>query len=307
MTTPTPETTGAVSNQGSWMGQALHDFTEYFVKNYPGPNTVICDPTWHAPRLFRNALYHIEQAQKLGAREIDAAPPAADGDDVAGVLRKLLKERSHRTDGDLITLAKRCHHMSRGDDCLINELEKEVEALAKREVGELKDAPEWAGTLDELADAVVVANATGNEGIFLDAVSKLIAGVRACEEMGRSEPLPTPTPAVAGECKHCGKDMVVTACASCGEPGESPAVEVTDGDMFWDDADNEFCRESIGDVVNHRWENGSLQDGGTVTIQQARKLPNIKVVVTIPEGYPDGDTEISWTDDALSASRQAGG
>ncbi len=34
---------------------ALDDFTAYFVKNYPGPNTIIGDPKWHAPRIFRAA------------------------------------------------------------------------------------------------------------------------------------------------------------------------------------------------------------------------------------------------------------
>ncbi len=36
-------------------GDALASFTEYFVKNYPA-DTVIADPAWHAPRLFRAAL-----------------------------------------------------------------------------------------------------------------------------------------------------------------------------------------------------------------------------------------------------------
>jgi hypothetical protein len=33
----------------------LAEFTEYFVKNYPGPDTIISDPKWHAPRIFRAA------------------------------------------------------------------------------------------------------------------------------------------------------------------------------------------------------------------------------------------------------------
>src|SRR5690606_25664983 len=33
---------------------ALIAFTEYVAKNYP-PNTLISDPLWHAPRLFRAA------------------------------------------------------------------------------------------------------------------------------------------------------------------------------------------------------------------------------------------------------------
>jgi hypothetical protein len=34
---------------------ALASFAEYFVKNYPGPHTIIGDPTWHAPKVFRAA------------------------------------------------------------------------------------------------------------------------------------------------------------------------------------------------------------------------------------------------------------
>lgn len=38
-------------------GRALHHFTDYFVRNYPGPDTIISDPRWHAPRIFR-AMQH---------------------------------------------------------------------------------------------------------------------------------------------------------------------------------------------------------------------------------------------------------
>ena len=33
----------------------LAEFTEYFVTNYPGPDTIISDPRWHAPKIFRAA------------------------------------------------------------------------------------------------------------------------------------------------------------------------------------------------------------------------------------------------------------
>lgn len=35
----------------------LAAFTEYFVKNYPGPDTIIARPEWHAPRIFRAARH----------------------------------------------------------------------------------------------------------------------------------------------------------------------------------------------------------------------------------------------------------
>jgi hypothetical protein len=27
-------------------------FSDYFVKNYPGPDTIIHDPSWHVPKIF---------------------------------------------------------------------------------------------------------------------------------------------------------------------------------------------------------------------------------------------------------------
>lgn len=41
---------------------ALENFTEYFVRNYPGPNTIIHDPRWHAPKLFKAALAAIHHS-----------------------------------------------------------------------------------------------------------------------------------------------------------------------------------------------------------------------------------------------------
>jgi hypothetical protein len=35
---------------------AFTQFAEYVIKNYP-PNCVIGDPAWHAPKLWRQALY----------------------------------------------------------------------------------------------------------------------------------------------------------------------------------------------------------------------------------------------------------
>ena len=35
-------------------------FAEYFIKNYPGPNTVIGRPEWHAPKIFRAAKYALD-------------------------------------------------------------------------------------------------------------------------------------------------------------------------------------------------------------------------------------------------------
>jgi hypothetical protein len=41
---------------------ALKEFDEYFAQNYPGPNTIISNPHWHAPKILRAAEFAIEQA-----------------------------------------------------------------------------------------------------------------------------------------------------------------------------------------------------------------------------------------------------
>ncbi|PWE54375.1 hypothetical protein DEM27_19875 [Metarhizobium album] len=38
-------------------------FTEYFVRNYPGPDTIIFDPRWHAPKLFAAAVQAVREAR----------------------------------------------------------------------------------------------------------------------------------------------------------------------------------------------------------------------------------------------------
>ena len=42
--------------------EAVRIFDEYFAKNYPGPNTIIGDPHWHAPKILRAAEHAIETA-----------------------------------------------------------------------------------------------------------------------------------------------------------------------------------------------------------------------------------------------------
>jgi len=44
-------------------------FMEYFRKNYPGPNTIIHDPDWHAPKIYRVALTASAFADLLAACE----------------------------------------------------------------------------------------------------------------------------------------------------------------------------------------------------------------------------------------------
>ena len=38
-------------------GDALKFFEDYFRNNYPGPDTIIFNPDWHAPKIFRAAIH----------------------------------------------------------------------------------------------------------------------------------------------------------------------------------------------------------------------------------------------------------
>jgi hypothetical protein len=40
---------------------ARQEFAQWFASNYPGPDTIIHDPFWHAPKVFRAALTAIER------------------------------------------------------------------------------------------------------------------------------------------------------------------------------------------------------------------------------------------------------
>lgn len=42
----------------------LEEFTEYFSKNYSGPNTIIHNPKWHAPKIYRAAISAYKRSQK---------------------------------------------------------------------------------------------------------------------------------------------------------------------------------------------------------------------------------------------------
>lgn len=52
---------------------AQAEFTEYFVKNYPGPDTIINAPHWHAPRIFRAAKRALQGTATAAADWTDDA------------------------------------------------------------------------------------------------------------------------------------------------------------------------------------------------------------------------------------------
>lgn len=48
---------------------AQEAFTTWFCLNYPGPHTIISDPNWHAPRIFRQAQWAIKQSSPAHTSE----------------------------------------------------------------------------------------------------------------------------------------------------------------------------------------------------------------------------------------------
>lgn len=72
--------------------EAEAEFAEYFRKNYPGPDTIIGNPDWHSPKLFRaatrihartalDALARLEDAEAAQALVVEQA--VAIGADIA--------------------------------------------------------------------------------------------------------------------------------------------------------------------------------------------------------------------------------
>ena len=39
------------------------EFREYFRTNYPGPDTIIHNPDWHAPKIYRAAIHASPQSR----------------------------------------------------------------------------------------------------------------------------------------------------------------------------------------------------------------------------------------------------
>lgn len=55
------------------MSETPEGFLNYFRQNYPGPNTVICSPDWHAPRIYRAALHFSGKDNRIAELERDLA------------------------------------------------------------------------------------------------------------------------------------------------------------------------------------------------------------------------------------------
>lgn len=72
--------------------------------------------------------------------------------------------------------------------------------------------------------------------------------------------------------------------------------------LFWNDADPEHGETSIFEVIDREWNGGCMEHGAEMVIQQAVRLPNIRVrLIPCPT---DGDDYFDYEviDTALSAT-----
>jgi hypothetical protein len=53
--------------------KALATFMEYFRTNYPGPDTIICKPDWHAPKIFRAVEAALAASRSESEKPVDMA------------------------------------------------------------------------------------------------------------------------------------------------------------------------------------------------------------------------------------------
>ena len=74
-------------------------------------------------------------------------------------------------------------------------------------------------------------------------------------------------------------------------PQAAPVAQLSEppeADMFWNNDDPERCADSIHEVLEWEWQDGILQVGDIRTIQQAMKMPNVRVRVTSAKNDEDG-------------------
>jgi len=65
----------SVREEARRIDDALAEFTEYFVANYPGPSTIISNPKWHASKIFRAAERALQHAPARVAEGVPGRDP----------------------------------------------------------------------------------------------------------------------------------------------------------------------------------------------------------------------------------------
>lgn len=116
--------------------KALNEFTDYFARNYPGPETIIGDPHWHAPKIFR-AAEHALRTEPFQA-EVKRWLVACFGEEIAS--DKV--ERNHRFIEEALELVQAC-------GCTASEAHQLVDYVFGRPKGEMEQ--EVGGAMNTLA------------------------------------------------------------------------------------------------------------------------------------------------------------
>lgn len=68
--TPKDNVPAVPSRRSEAYAAAQQAFADYFARNYPGPDTIIFDPAWHAPKLFAAACRAITETNDAEAAAI---------------------------------------------------------------------------------------------------------------------------------------------------------------------------------------------------------------------------------------------
>jgi len=61
--------------------EALANFTAWFCRNYPGPDTIIHNPEWHSPKVFRAAAHALTRFARPAIKPVPVAERLPEAED----------------------------------------------------------------------------------------------------------------------------------------------------------------------------------------------------------------------------------
>jgi hypothetical protein len=85
--------------------KALATFMEYFRTNYPGPDTIISRPDWHAPKIFRAVESALKDAGLVASRSETAPKLPPEANELAAALKDAARYRFLASDDSLGSVA----------------------------------------------------------------------------------------------------------------------------------------------------------------------------------------------------------
>ena len=144
---------------------ALDAFTAYLVRNYPGPDTIIGDPKWHAPRIFRAARHAIDSASNPTAAKVERD---VRDDERVEILRlgTAWRDRAETVEADNVRLRAALHRV-------LLEIEADAPAMAYQIAAADIDASIPRPVPDDVAELVIAARIVTFEDQSPEALERL--------------------------------------------------------------------------------------------------------------------------------------